>query len=355
MTHLWKRQGSWFINLPTMVKKSLTIVCAAALLFTALSFGARKATAEVFSSAEIAMELSTGTVLEEYNADKRLPMASTTKIMTAIIIIEENDLNDVITVPNEAAGVEGSSIYLKKGEQIDVKDLLYGLMLRSGNDSAAALAIYNSGSIEEFVKKMNKRAEELGAVNTNFANPSGLPNSDHYTTARDLCKIARYAMQNETFRKIVGTASYKGKYKSFVNKNKMLYNYDGANGVKTGYTVKAGRCLVSSAEREGMDVICVVLNCPDMYARSKQILDNSFKNYKLVKIDENDIFMSDKVLCKLSKSLNFVAKSSKDLDFKVISYKDLKNIKCGDLVAKLEISGENGLILSENLYSIINR
>lgn len=307
------------------------------------------------ASAEIAMELQTGTVLNEHNADLKLPMASTTKIMTAIIIVEDCNLEDTFTVPDAAVGVEGSSIYLKKDEEINVKDLLYGLMLRSGNDAAAALAIHHSGSVEKFVEVMNARAAAIGAENTHFKNPSGLPDGEHYTTARDLCEIARYAMQNETFKKIVSTKNYKGDFRSYVNKNKMLYNYEGANGVKTGYTVKAGRCLVTSAERNGMDIVCVVLNCPDMYVRSENILDECFNVYSLVKIDENDVFMSDIVLCKPCKSNYFVVKKQENLNFKVEPIKNPKKINAGDLVAELKIFGQNGLIFSENLYSIVGR
>ena len=337
-----------------MVKKWVLFCGLALLILVSAGVGTRYVNADT-NSAEIAMELSTGTVLEQSNADVQLPMASTTKIMTAIIIIEDCDLDEVITVPSEAVGAEGSSIYLKKDEQIDIRDLLYGLMLRSGNDSAAALAIHHSGSTEKFAEVMNKRAKELGAEKTNFKNPSGLPDSEHYTTARDLCNITRHAMQNEIFKEIVSTKSYSGKFRTFSNKNKMLYNYDGANGVKTGYTVKAGRCLVSSAERNGMDVICVVLNCPDMYGRSAKILDTCFNEYKLVELDENKLFMSGRILCKTSKSLNFVAKSDDKLTYFVKPLNENKKVKRGDLVAKLEIVGQNGLILSENLYSIIDR
>ncbi|MDE7214498.1 MAG: hypothetical protein K2N68_01505, partial [Clostridia bacterium] len=174
-----------------------------------------------------------------------------------------------------------------------------------------------------------------------------------YTTARDLCKIACYAMQNETFKEIVSTKSHNGKYKSFVNKNKMLYKFEGANGVKTGYTVKAGRCLVSSAERNGMDVVCVVLNCYDMYERSAAILDGCLNGYKLVKID-NNVFMSDRVLCKLKNSVNLVVKTDEKLAYKVISKVKSGTIREGDLVAKLVISGEKGLLFEDNLYSIMN-
>ncbi len=304
--------------------------------------------------AEIAMELTTRTVLTESNADKRMPMASTTKIMTAIIIAEDCNLDEEITVPDAAVGVEGSSIYLKKDERIDVRDLLYGLMLRSGNDSAVALAIHHSGSVENFVNVMNERAKRIGADNTNFKNPSGLPDDEHYTTARDLCNIACYAMNNEIFKEVVSSKSHVGKFRSFENKNKMLYRYEGANGVKTGYTLKAGRCLVSSAERDGMDVVTVVLNCYDMYERSSAILDQCFYAYKLLELNENTVFMSDRVLCKLSKTQNLVVKNTESLQIRIKSTVTEKKIKKGDRVGILEIYDANGLIFSDNLYSIVD-
>ncbi len=310
--------------------------------------------ASASAGAEIAMELTTRTVLTESNADKRMPMASTTKIMTAIIIAEDCNLDEEITVPDAAVGVEGSSIYLKKDERIDVRDLLYGLMLRSGNDSAVALAIHHSGSVENFVNVMNERAKRIGADNTNFKNPSGLPDDEHYTTARDLCNIACYAMNNEIFREVVSSKSHVGKFRSFENKNKMLYRYEGANGVKTGYTLKAGRCLVSSAERDGMDVVTVVLNCYDMYERSSAILDQCFYAYKLLELNENTVFMSDRVLCKLSKTQNLVVKNTESLQIRIKSTVTEKKIKKGDRVGILEIYDANGLIFSDNLYSIVD-
>lgn len=310
--------------------------------------------ASASAGAEIAMELTTRTVLTESNADKRMPMASTTKIMTAIIIAEDCNLDEEITVPDAAVGVEGSSIYLKKDERIDVRDLLYGLMLRSGNDSAVALAIHHSGSVENFVNVMNERAKRIGADNTNFKNPSGLPDDEHYTTARDLCNIACYAMNNEIFREVVSSKSHVGKFRSFENKNKMLYRYEGANGVKTGYTLKAGRCLVSSAERDRMDVVTVVLNCYDMYERSSAILDQCFYAYKLLELNENTVFMSDRVLCKLSKTQNLVVKNTESLQIRIKSTVTEKKIKKGDRVGILEIYDANGLIFSDNLYSIVD-
>lgn len=326
----------------------LFMLASAALLIIVNSFNTASGLAD--SGAEIAMELTTEKVLHESNADVKLPMASTTKIITAIIIIEDCKLDEVITVPDEAVGVEGSSIYLKKDEQIDVRDLLYGLMMRSGNDAACALAIHHSGTLEKFVEVMNKRVKEMGAKDTSLKNPNGLPDDGHFTTARDLCKIACYAMRNDTFKEIVSSKNHVGKFRSFASKNKMLQTYDGANGVKTGYTVKAGRCLVSSAERNGMDVVTVVLNCYDMYNRSSEILDKCFLGYKLLKLDENKVFMSGIVPCKLLKSENIVVKNAAKLHYEV---KPTESNKSGE-VAQLYLYDENGLIFTAKLYSIID-
>lgn len=331
------------------MRKGILLAVVAALAFTAFTCTHTAAFAEQ-RSAEIAMEVQTETVLHQSCADERLPMASTTKVMTALIIAEDCDLDRVVKVPDCAVGAEGSSIYLKKGEEIDVRDLLYGLMLRSGNDAAEALAAIHSGSREKFAEKMNERARELGAQNTNFTNPSGLPDENHYTTARDLCKIACAAMKNEIFRGVVGTKSWKGKYRSYSNKNKMLYNYDGATGVKTGYTKKAGRCLVSSAQRDGMEVVCVVLNIYDMYARSAAILDSCFKNYEAVKIGENSRFMCAGKLCALRGGHTIVAQRGGRISYEVIP-RDCPQTD-GE-VGKLKIYSKNNLIFSDNLYSIV--
>lgn len=299
---------------------------------------------------EFAAELTHGTVLHEKNADERMPMASTTKIMTALIIAEDCDLNEVITVPDEAVGVEGSSVYLKHGEVLSVRDLLYGLMLRSGNDCAAALAIHHSNSVEKFVAVMNKKAATLGASSTNFTNPSGLPDDNHYTTARDLCKIARYAMQNEIFSQVVGSTSYVGDYRSYTNKNKILHTLEGANGVKTGYTVKAGRCLVSSAKRGNMDVICVVLNCHDMYERSERIINDSFKKYCVEELSKDTVYNYNGKAYTLSDNYSIFIERDIHIEYKVLKTDELSHDGKSDV--KLQIYSEKGLIFSEFLYSI---
>ena len=250
-------------------------------------------TVDVSAGGVMLMDARTHKVLYAKTAHEKLPMASTTKIMTAILAIEAGNLDALVTVPQEAYGVEGSSMYLRLGEQISMRDLLYGLMLVSGNDAAVAIAVHVGGSVEGFAALMNAKAASLGAHNTHFVTPNGLPDPDHYTTAYDLGLIACYAMQNETFREIVGTTYYQtttGEIARTVkNKNKILWEYEGGNGVKTGYTMAAGKCLVFAAEREGMQLVGVVLNCPDMFPSAKRLLDYGFETYQqetLVAADE---------------------------------------------------------------------
>lgn len=306
---------------------------------------------QVFSasgrSACIAMERETQTVLHENNADVRLPMASTTKIMTALLICEDCNPDEVVIVPDKAINVEGSSIYLKKGEEIDIRDLLYGLMLRSGNDAANALALIHSGSLSVFADRMNERAREIGAADTSFKNPSGLPDEEHYTTARDLCKIACTAMNNALFREIVGTKSWHGKYRSYANKNKTLFNYAGATGIKTGYTLKAGRCLVSSALKSGMEVVCVVLNESDMYNKSFSVLDDCFENFELVEADREKIFLCGGKPCR-TRGFKVVLKKGEETE-----YRCLPGVCENDIVGKLQIYSQNNLIFTADLYSIV--
>ena len=262
------------------MKRILIGLCAALLLFCAVpdvqASGAQGA---------IVTEAHTGRVLYERGADKKLPMASTTKIMTALLTAESGRLAETVTVPARAVGVEGSSLYLKQGEHLTVEELLYGLMLCSGNDAAVALADYLGPGVEAFVEKMNARAAELGAKNTHFVNPHGLHDPDHYTTARDLALIASAGMKNEVFARVVGTKKKtipcEGReYPRFLrNKNRILTQYEGGNGVKTGFTKAAGRCLVSAAAREDMQLVCVVLNAPDMFNESMALLDAAFAAY----------------------------------------------------------------------------
>lgn len=227
----------------------------------------------------------TGEVLYRKNADEPLPMASTTKIMTALTVLESCNAKAIVTIPNKACGIEGSSVYLSEGEKITVKDLLYGLMLESGNDAACALSIACSGSVEKFVSDMNEKARRLGLLRTSFANPHGLPAENHYTTAGELSKIAFVAMQNPLFREIVRTREYISKgengenAKYFRNHNRLLHSYKGATGIKTGYTLSSGRCLVTSAERNGTSFIAVTLDDRHDFADHRAMLDFAFDNF----------------------------------------------------------------------------
>lgn len=262
---------------------------AACLALLALLAAPVPVHAGVQGSAQAAalIEQSTGRVLFAYNGEEELPMASTTKIMTALCAIENGDLDDVVTIDSRMVGIEGSSIYLEKGEELTVEELLYGLMLRSGNDAAVALALHVSGSVEDFAALMNDKAAQLGLEHTHFVNPHGLPAQGHYTSALDLAAITRAAYDAQPFAEIVSTQyktiPWKGHDwdRAMRNKNKMLTQYEGANGVKTGYTKAAGRCLVSGAERDGMQLIAVVLNAPDMWNDSTALLDYGFENFSM--------------------------------------------------------------------------
>lgn len=221
------------------------------------------------------MDADTGRVLAQENGSEQLPMASTTKIMTALVAVESGNLDRMIEVPASCAGVEGSSMYLQAGELLPLRDVLYGLMLSSGNDAAMCIAEISGGQ-QVFVSRMNERAQEMGLTNTHFDNPSGLDGETHYTTALELARIASEALQNETFRTIVGTKSYTTGTRTLVNHNKMLSRYEGAVGVKTGFTKKSGRCLVSAAERGGRTLVAVTLNDPDDWKDHAALLDSGF-------------------------------------------------------------------------------
>ena len=240
----------------------------------------------VSAETAILLEAHSGRILYEKRGDQKMFPASTTKVMTALLAVEAGEFDHMVKVSASAATQEGSSIYLTPGERVSRGDLIYGLMLRSGNDAAMALAEDLSGSKEAFAARMNQRAAELGAKNTSFLNPSGLHHQEHYTTARDLALISREAMKNQNFRTVAGARSYvatrePGAYNYFYNKNKVLYQYEGGTGIKIGYTRVAGRCLVASSKREGMELICVVLNAPGWFQDTYALMDYGYRSYQL--------------------------------------------------------------------------
>ena len=350
----------------------LIAIMAVIVLVSTFTF----AYAEEISSDAASMEViesTTGRVLYSRNSHERRPMASTTKICTAITVIEHtDDLNKVVDVPSVAVGVEGSSIYLARDEKVKIIDLLYGLMLQSGNDCAVALAVTVGGSIENFAALMNETAAKAGAENSHFVNPHGLHDDDHYTTAHDLALITAYAFKNEVFEKIVSTKSHvmhsEGREypRTIVNKNKILSTYEGGDGVKTGYTKKAGRCLVSSASRGGMRVIAVTLNCGPMFEECSRLMDKACGEYSLYKLadpqsSECEIGVIDGMHESTSVSINsdIYYPLKKEETEKIVYRTNLPErvnapLKKGEEVGTLEISLENQLLFSEKFYIMVD-
>ena len=234
----------------------------------------------------ILMDAQTGRVLYEKQADQQALIASTTKIMTALIVCEQCNVLDRMKIPKEAVGIEGSSMYLQEGEVLTIQELLYGLMLRSGNDAAVALAIYCGGTVEGFAQLMNDKAHRLGMTGTHFVNPNGLDSPGHYSTARDMAVLAAYAMENPIFARTVSAKSVTVGNRVLQNHNKLLWQVEGADGVKTGFTKAAGRILVSSATRQGRRLIAVTMNDPNDWQDHKALLEDGFSQYQVRQIVE---------------------------------------------------------------------
>ena len=251
---------------------------AAALLAVALLIPVK---AEAVSARRAyVLDAVSGRELFVRNPDERSLIASTTKIMTALIVCEQCNVLDRMRIPKEAVGIEGSSMYLKEGEVLTLQELLYGLMLSSGNDAAVALAIYCGGTVEGFAELMNDKARNLGLTGTHFENPNGLDSPGHYSTARDLAKLAAYAMKNPIFYKTVSAKSVRIGERCLTNHNKLLWKLEGADGVKTGFTKAAGRILVSSATRQGRRIIGVTIDAPDDWNDHCQLLNEGFARYQ---------------------------------------------------------------------------
>lgn len=239
----------------------------------------------VSAESAILMLTSTGEILYQKDCDRKLPMASTTKIMTALVALELGRPEQMITVAPEAVGVEGSSVYLTEGEQLSLEHLLYALLLESANDAAVAIACGLSGSVEKFAEAMNEKAGSLGLLQTHFTNPHGLDHEEHYTTARDLAIMTQALLENPLLRTVVSTRKFTIPHEEtdsvrlLVNHNKMLRLYQGCIGVKTGFTKRSGRCLVSAAERDGVGLIAVTLNAPDDWDDHARLFDYGFSHY----------------------------------------------------------------------------
>ena len=331
---------------------------------TLMPIDASVATAK--SEAVMLLDGESGLVIYSKNADEIMEMASTTKIFTLYFAIEKVedinfDIKEKHTVKKEWTGIEGSSIYLVEGEKVSLEELFYGLMLRSGNDSAVAIVEILFGSEENFVSYVETRLQELGFEKTCIKNPHGLSAVGHHTTARELAEFASMAMKNPLFKEIVSTKFFKGDRGSYSNKNKILRNVEGGNGIKTGYTKKAGRCLVSGAERNGKQIIMAVLNCADMFERSKFHLDSFFERYEY--IDVSDELLKNQVPTEIfgnyvkiglkNNVTEIPVLKGENIDIKITTVKNLDYMsKIGTFVGNLELYSGNDLIFSEKLYTI---
>ncbi|MGM9605988.1 MAG: D-alanyl-D-alanine carboxypeptidase family protein [Oscillospiraceae bacterium] len=259
-----------------MLKRFFAVILAAALLIPAASAEASGPPALSAASA-ILVDGESGRVLFEQNAREQRSIASITKLMTALVAAESaDDLQEEVTIRPEWTGIEGSSIYLRAGETVTLETLLYGLLLNSGNDAAIAVAAHCAGDVDAFVQRMNDRAAELGMEQTHFTNPNGLSEDGHYSTAYDMALLARACLENETVAKIAATKSITLGTRTFTNHNKLLWRYEGCTGMKTGYTEKAGRTLVSSAQRDGRTLIAVTLCAPNDWADHAALFDYGF-------------------------------------------------------------------------------
>lgn len=337
------------------------LFCAIFALIFAVSVFSLPVSADTDVSARAAVlyEPDSNTFHYEKNADMRLPMASTTKIMTAVCAISMLDVSAVYSVPAEACGIEGSSLYLKAGDRVSVNDLLCALLLRSANDAAAALAILASGSIEAFAEKMNETASMLSLENTHFDNPHGLDSETHYSSARDLALIMEYAMQNEVFAKITAsskhTVTFPDRAQVLYNHNKLLFLRDDVIGGKTGFTKKSGRSLVSVARRDGVTLICVTLSAPDDWNDHSRLFDSGFETFERKTVfTKNDAIYADvsggekkKVLCRPTEDFSCTVKKGESLicDFAVPPL-IFAPVREGEIIGILKVT-QNGKVLGE--------
>ncbi|MBQ8546663.1 MAG: D-alanyl-D-alanine carboxypeptidase [Clostridia bacterium] len=323
---------------------------------------------DVSAKGIVLIEANSGEIIFEKNAFAPMPMASTTKIMTALVVIENCDLKKEALIPKEAVGIEGSSIYLNEGEKLTIEELLYALLLESANDAAVALAYITAGGVDEFAILMNQKADELGLKSTHFDNPHGLDSENHYTSAYDLAKITAYAMKNPVFSQI--TSTYKKNIslnngagtRVLINHNKLLRSYDGTIGVKTGFTRKSGRCFVSCAERDGVRLICVSLNAPNDWNDHKSLLDYGFTKYESVLL-ANELDYLIELNVQNGEASSFYAtnldslkitlpKGEKDISAKIIYNRPLyAPINEGELVGKIVFYNYENEIASLNLYA----
>jgi D-alanyl-D-alanine carboxypeptidase (penicillin-binding protein 5/6) len=279
------------------VVAKLTVVAVLIALLAVPTASANPRALQRQAVAAVLMDVASGEVLQSRNMHERQPIASLTKIMTALLAAESGKLDAVVAVPSCAVAAPPLNIWLSPGEKITLRNLVYGLLLRSGNDAAVAIAYFLAGGSEAFAAKMNERAKELGAVNSNFVNPHGLPHEDHFSTAYDVGLITRALLGNTFLRQVVGTARYRVPWEGrrydriWHNTNRLLQLMPGADGVKTGWTRAAGRCLAASATRQGWQLLAIVLNSPDRYGETRALLEWGFANYRRIVVVERGLYL----------------------------------------------------------------
>lgn len=324
------------MNKRNIYLKYLCVIILIITIFPTLSIyasadsGEKQFSQSISAKAAVLYEPTTGRFLYQKNSKQKLPMASTTKIMTAIVVMHECNITDTVTIGPESTGIEGSSAYLKEGDEYSVLELLYALLLQSANDAATALAYYTAGGIEEFADLMNQKSSALGVQNTHFTNPHGLHDEEHYTTAEDLAKIGAALLSDNILKEIVSTYkknfTHEERRRTYINHNKLLQNYSGSIGIKTGFTKKSGRCLVSAAERDGLTLIAVTLDAPSDWSDHIKMLDFGFNSLELIDIcHKGDYATNLKVLGGNKDTILISAKENLSIikdkeDFDVIKY-----------------------------------
>lgn len=272
-----------------LIIKRILSICAALAVLLRLMPGAAAAAPSPSAGSAVVMT-GDGQLLYDKNGQTRALIASTTKLMTAIVTLENAELNELVDIKPEYCNIEGSSMYLRAGERYTVKDLLLGLLLVSGNDAACALACHTAGDMGRFVQLMNEKARELGMTGSSFANPHGLDAQGHYSTALDMAKLMCYCMENESFRQLCGVKSCNIHGQTLVNHNRLLDSCPGCVGGKTGYTISAGRCLVSCCERKGLRLVCVTLSAPDDWNDHMALYDWAYSRFTLRDVMEGQHF-----------------------------------------------------------------
>ena len=319
------------------------------------------------NSSEIVIDYESGRILYANNENQKRLIASTTKIATCITALENCDIEKQVTIKNEWCGIEGSSVYLKAGQKFTLEQLLHGLMLRSGNDCAVAIANTVSKNQSEFCDLMNQTAQKAGAQNSNFCNPHGLDDKEHFSTAKDLALITKYALKNKNFKKIVSTKKYEfnSGEQSFVwyNKNKLLANNEHAIGVKTGYTKKSGRCLVSAFNYNEQILICVLLNCPSTYERTEELIDcvrEKYEYYPVFKCGEcvatYTLENGSSLPCYVKQDMYYPLTNEEVDKLKYVvkfDEKIKKPVKFEQKVGTIQILLEKQLLFEQKIYTIL--